>query len=97
LLHRHLGRVRVKGKTEFVSIYEVFDSDPAELRQLKALNKESFEQAVQLANTSRSHRALEIFQQIQDRMQGHKDGALEWYLRRLREGSLRPEQELRLD
>ncbi|MCB1307576.1 MAG: guanylate cyclase, partial [Leptospiraceae bacterium] len=97
LLHRHLGRVRVKGKTEFVSIYEVFDSDPAELRQLKARNKESFEQAVQLANTSRSHRALEIFQQIQDRMQGHKDGALEWYLRRLREGSLRPEQELRLD
>ena len=43
---RFLDRIRVKGKAQPLSIYEVFDNDPRHVSQLKADTREDFEQAV---------------------------------------------------
>lgn len=43
---RFLDRLRVKGKAQPLSIYEVFDNDPPFLRRLKDDSREDFEQAV---------------------------------------------------
>jgi len=43
---RFLDRLRVKGKAQPLSVYEVFDTDPPRLRQLKSETREDFEQAV---------------------------------------------------
>jgi len=43
---RFLDRIRVKGKTQPLSIYEVFDNDPVKLRDGKRKSKTEFESAV---------------------------------------------------
>ena len=43
---RIIDRVKVKGKSDWVTIYEVFDCDPPEVRQGKIATKMSFEQAL---------------------------------------------------
>lgn len=45
-LCRYLGRARVKGKQETVSIYEIFDNDPEQIRRLKMETRQSFECAL---------------------------------------------------
>lgn len=43
---RFLDRIRVKGKTQPLSLYEVFDNDPVKLRDGKRASKNKFEQAI---------------------------------------------------
>ncbi|MDD4928700.1 MAG: adenylate/guanylate cyclase domain-containing protein [Gallionella sp.] len=43
---RFLDRIRVKGKTQPLSIYEVFDNDPIKLRDGKRADKVKFETAI---------------------------------------------------
>ena len=43
---RFLDRIRVKGKTQPLSIYEVFDNDPVKLRDRKRADKTRFESAL---------------------------------------------------
>lgn len=43
---RFLDRIRVKGKTQPLSIYEVFDADPIKLRDGKRASRDQFEKAV---------------------------------------------------
>ncbi|MBF0389994.1 MAG: response regulator [Desulfamplus sp.] len=43
---RFIDRVLVKGKSEPLSIYEVFDTDPREVRKAKIKNKKMFEDAI---------------------------------------------------
>lgn len=43
---RFLDRIRVKGKTQPLSIYEVFDNDPIKLRDGKRADKAKFESAI---------------------------------------------------
>jgi class 3 adenylate cyclase len=43
---RFLGKVRVKGKRNLVSVFEIFDGDEEESIQLKASTREVFERAV---------------------------------------------------
>ncbi|NEQ32098.1 MAG: response regulator [Leptolyngbya sp. SIO4C5] len=43
---RVIDRVQARGKTEFVSVYEVFDADPPLVRDRKLANKTEFETAL---------------------------------------------------
>jgi predicted ATPase/class 3 adenylate cyclase/tRNA A-37 threonylcarbamoyl transferase component Bud32 len=44
---RNIGRVTVKGKTQAITIYEVFDGDPAPLKQAKLATLEAFQAGVE--------------------------------------------------
>jgi hypothetical protein len=71
-LIRIIDRVLVKGKSEPVSIYEVFDADPVELRNGKLAVRETFEQAYALYHGQQFAEALELFKQCLDRVPGDK-------------------------
>ncbi len=59
---RHIDRVTVKGKSEIVSVYEVFDADPAAIREGKLITKSIFEEAIQLYNKGSYPEAARFFQ-----------------------------------
>ncbi len=45
---RLIDRVKIRGKSEVISVFEVFDADPLQLRQGKIVTKTLFEQALML-------------------------------------------------
>lgn len=57
---RFLDRIRVKGKTQPLSIYEIFDNDPAELRNGKRASKTEFEKAIACYHLKEIPRAMEL-------------------------------------
>lgn len=59
---RMIGRVQVRGKTEALSVYEVFDADPPEIREKKLATKDLFEQACTLFEQGDYERAVDYFQ-----------------------------------
>jgi len=59
---RFLDRIRVKGKSQPLSIYEVFDNDPEQLRKLKSESLATFEQAVALYHLKDIAKAISLFQ-----------------------------------
>ncbi len=63
--YRFLGRVRVKGKNNHVSVFEVFNADPPELMNLKVQTLEDFNRAVELYQNKDFKQALENFNKIQ--------------------------------
>jgi class 3 adenylate cyclase len=58
---RLLDRVKVKGKSEMISVFEVFDADPPELKERKLNTKTFFEQAVALYNLNHFAEATSLF------------------------------------
>lgn len=60
---RLLDRIRVKGKTQPLSIYEVFDNDPVKVRDGKRFSKERFEHAVACYHIGDIPKALELLKQ----------------------------------
>lgn len=60
---RFLDRLRVKGKTQPLSIYEVFDNDPIKLRDGKRANKAKFEEAIASYHMKEIPRAMELLKQ----------------------------------
>jgi hemerythrin len=60
---RFLDRIRVKGKTQPLSIYEIFNNDPDELRQGKRESKAVFEEAIANYHLKRIPRAMELLAQ----------------------------------
>jgi adenylate cyclase len=60
---RFLDRIRVKGKTQPLSIYEVFDTDPIKLRDGKRITKAKFEQAIAYYHLKNIPRAVELLEQ----------------------------------
>jgi adenylate cyclase len=60
---RFLDRIRVKGKTQPLSIYEVFDNDPVKVRDGKRATKIKFEEAVAYYHLKHIPRAMELFKQ----------------------------------
>ncbi|HEU0187713.1 MAG TPA: hemerythrin domain-containing protein [Gallionellaceae bacterium] len=57
---RFLDRIRVRGKTQPLSIYEVFDCDPDEVRKGKRATRAMFEEAVAYYHLQEIPRALEL-------------------------------------
>ena len=58
---RLIDRVTVKGKSQMVTVYEVFAADPPELRQKKLETKTLFEEALVLYNSDRCVEATRLF------------------------------------
>ena len=58
---RLIDRVTVKGKSQMVTIYEVFAADPPQLRQKKLETKTTFEQALVFYNSDRFVEATRLF------------------------------------
>ncbi|HEY5994967.1 MAG TPA: hemerythrin domain-containing protein [Gallionellaceae bacterium] len=57
---RFLDRIRVKGKRQPLSLYEVFDNDPVKLRDGKRITKAKFESAVAHYHLKEIPRAIEL-------------------------------------
>ncbi|MFA5371454.1 MAG: adenylate/guanylate cyclase domain-containing protein [Sideroxydans sp.] len=60
---RFLDRIRVKGKTQPLSIYEVFNADPIKLRDDKRTTRDKFENAVVYYHLKDIPRAMKLFTQ----------------------------------
>ena len=60
---RFLDRIRVKGKTQPLSIYEVFDNDPIKLRDGKRSTKANFEAAIASYHMKEIPLAMELLKQ----------------------------------
>jgi len=60
---RVIDKVKVKGKSEAVSVYEVFDADESELQQAKLVTKTTFEQALLFYNLGKLDVAASLFEQ----------------------------------
>ena len=59
---RLIDHVKVKGKSEIVSVFEVFDADPLELLQGKLETRTVFEQALSVYHMKLFRDALELFE-----------------------------------
>jgi hemerythrin len=57
---RFLDRIRVKGKSQPLSIYEVFDNDPAELRSSKLACQPLFDEAIAFYHLKEIPPAIEL-------------------------------------
>ncbi|HEY9852120.1 MAG TPA: ATP-binding protein [Leptolyngbyaceae cyanobacterium] len=77
---RFLGRVRVKGKTAPVAVFEVYDADPEPMLQLKTETRAEFEEAVYLYHQQKWVQAQVIFQDLLHR--NEQDKAVKLYLDR---------------
>ena len=80
---RFLDRIRVKGKTQPLSIYEVYDNDPVKLRDSKRATKAKFEMAVACYHLKDIPRAMALFAQCIE--QAPKDIPARIYLTRCEE------------
>jgi hemerythrin len=60
---RFLDRIRVKGKTQPLSIYEVFDNDSIKVRDGKRADKAKFEAAIAYYHLKEIPRAMELLNQ----------------------------------
>ncbi len=59
---RQIDTVQVKGKSELVTVYEVFDADPPELQAGKLETKQDFETALFYYNQNSPEEAQELFE-----------------------------------
>lgn len=62
---RYLGKVKVPGKTEKLTLYEVYNADPDELRQYKNDTKAEFEKAVSYIQSGKKGEGHKILRKIQ--------------------------------
>ena len=77
--YRFLDRVQVKGKKELVSVFEIFETDPPHLRDLKEQTKSLFEQAIILYHSKNFYSAYQAFKEIQKI--NYQDKAVSFYIR----------------
>lgn len=61
---RFLDKVKLKGKTELIPVYEVFDADPPALLEQKAATSDLFERAAYEYHAARYALAIELFESI---------------------------------
>lgn len=61
---RYVDKVKVKGKTVPVKIYEMYSANPADIQERKRQTQKSFEEAAQLFAIREFARAKAIFEQV---------------------------------
>ncbi|MGQ4646803.1 adenylate/guanylate cyclase domain-containing protein [Lyngbya aestuarii] len=76
---RFLDRVRVKGKRAPVGVFELYESNPQPLKDIKTETKTDFERGIFLFHQQQFHQAQQIFEQLLKVNQ--KDGAVRLYLK----------------
>ena len=79
--YRFLGKVRVKGKDEPVSIFEFFDEDDRETRTVKVVTREDFERGVMQLHDRDFLAAKDTFEAV--KRAAPEDRAVHYYLSRL--------------
>jgi class 3 adenylate cyclase/PAS domain-containing protein len=60
---RIVDKVQVKGKSQFVTVYEVFDADPAEVRSAKSENLSIYNEAMLLCDRKEFREAGKLFEE----------------------------------
>jgi len=65
--HRFIDRVRVKGKEDAVTIYEVFEGDPEGIASCKEQTKPAFEKGLELYYGKKFSEASVQFSQVQEK------------------------------
>jgi len=87
--------VRLKGKTETVPVFEVFDADPPALAEMKMRIREGFERGVYEYHAGRFAEAAALFEDLSG--QGAGDRPVEIYRERcarsMKLGSTEPARE----
>lgn len=78
--YRFMDKVRVKGREDAVTVYEVFEGDPAGLAELKEQTKPAFESGIQLYYAKKFSEASVQFNQVLE--QNPADLAARIYLKR---------------
>jgi CheY-like chemotaxis protein len=78
--HRFIDKVRVKGREDAVTVYEVFEGDPEAIAGLKEQTKPSFESALQLYYAKKFSEASVHFNQVLEK--NPADLAARIYLKR---------------
>ena len=61
---RFLDKVKLKGKTEMIPVYEVFDADSPELLEQKIATSEAFERAAYEYHAGRFELSIELFESV---------------------------------
>ncbi|MCB1139327.1 MAG: adenylate/guanylate cyclase domain-containing protein [Leptospiraceae bacterium] len=80
--YRFLGKVRVKGKDQPVSIFEFFDCDEKETRTIKVVTREDFERGVMQLHSREFQQARASFEAV--KRAAPDDRAADYYLSRLK-------------
>lgn len=62
--YRFLGQVQLKGKKQLISVFEIFEADAPDVRDLKQQTKTFFEEGILLHNGNSIKAAYSIFQEI---------------------------------
>jgi len=78
--YRFLGRVKVKGKSKAVDVFEVYDTDPQYLIELKMQTRGGFEQGVAFYVEGKIDEAQQLFQQVLQK--NNQDKAAKLYIER---------------
>ncbi|MEG4817055.1 AAA family ATPase [Microcoleus sp. K5-D4] len=75
---RTLDTVKVKGKSEAVTIYEVFDADPPEIKQAKLATLELFAEARALYSEGKLFEAARLFSECWRQNPGDRVAKIYW-------------------
>lgn len=78
--YRFLGRVKVKGKTQPVRVFEVYNANLQSMIELKIQTRSEFEEAVELYIEEKFTQAQQVFQQVLQTNQ--QDGVTQLYIER---------------
>ncbi|MGB5961421.1 MAG: response regulator [Coleofasciculaceae cyanobacterium] len=77
---RFVDKVQVKGKTELIAVFEVYDSNPREIFDLKSQTLGIFEQAIYCYHDQKISEALQLFQEVLKI--NKEDGVARLYIKR---------------
>ena len=75
---RTLDTVKVKGKSEAVTVYEVFDADPLEIKEGKLATLELFAEALAIYSEGKLFEAARVFGECWRHNQGDRAAKIYW-------------------